>query len=272
MSPLSEPIIIIGGGTFGTTTAFYLAKRGYTNVVVLDRFPVPSLEAAGTDINKVIRTEYPEPLYTKLACDAREMWSDPDGLFAGLYNPSGWIIGAGGSSTAFVNNSIKSAKAMGVEPPRLVSTEEIHQKWPELNGNFQGWESYWSPNAAWVNAKEGIVRMAREAMKVGVKYISGGSGHVTQLLYDEHQTCLGVKCADGTTYFAGKILLAAGAAAGSLLDLRGQIVAHGHTVGHIQLTPDEVEKYKNMPIIDHLEGGKNQQFTMCVDADTNTSY
>lgn len=125
-----------------------------------------------------------------------------------------------------------------------------------MNGDFRGWKSYWSPNAAWVNAREGIVRMAREAMKAGVKYISGKQGYVKQLLYDEKQACIGVKCADGTAYFGSQIILAAGAAAGTLLDLEGQIVAKGHAVGHIQLNPDEVEEYKSMPILDHLEGGK----------------
>ncbi|KAL2845269.1 FAD dependent oxidoreductase [Aspergillus pseudoustus] len=251
----NEPIIIIGGGTFGVTTAYHLSKQGYTNVTVLDRFPVPSLEAAGNDINKVIRTEYPEPLYTKLASDARDLWRDVNGLFAGLYHPSGWIIGATDRSTPFVEASARSAKALGVEPPQLISTEEIHKKWPPMNGDFKGWKSYWSPNAAWVNAREGIVRMAREAQRGGVRYISGDAGHAKQLLYDENQVCIGVKSADGTTYYGGQIVLAAGAAAGSLLDLKGQIVAKGHTVGHIQLTPEEVEKYKDMPILDHLEGG-----------------
>ncbi|KAJ5948266.1 hypothetical protein N7466_001281, partial [Penicillium verhagenii] len=252
---LSEPIIIIGGGTFGTSTAYHLAKKNYTNVIVLDRFAVPSKEAAGNDINKVVRTEYPEPLYAKLASDARTIWSDPKGLFAGLYNPSGWIIGVSDRSQAFVDGSIKSAQALGFEPPRLMSTEEIHKRWPVLNGDFQGWSSYWSPNAAWVNARQGIVRMAEEAKKAGVKYISGDAGYAQQLLYDEHQTCIGVKCVNGTNYFGNKIVLAAGAASGRLLDLKGQIVAYGHTVGHIQLNPEEVEKYRTMPMIDHLEGG-----------------
>ncbi|RDW93843.1 NAD(P)/FAD-dependent oxidoreductase [Aspergillus mulundensis] len=255
LSQLTQPIIVIGGGTFGTSTAYHLSQKGYTNVTVLDRFPVPSFEAAGNDINKIVRTEYPEPLYTKLASDSRDIWRDSNGLFAGLYNPSGWIIGATDRSTPFVEASMKSAKALGVDPPKLVSTEEIHEKWPVMSGGFEGWKSFWSPNAAWVNAREGIVRMAQEAIKSGVKYISGNAGYAKQLLYDENQTCIGVKCADGSAYFASKIILAAGAAAGSLLDLENQIVAKGHAVGHIQLTPEEVEEYKDMPILDHLEGG-----------------
>ncbi|KAL3438893.1 FAD dependent oxidoreductase [Aspergillus tetrazonus] len=255
LSQLTQPIIVIGGGTFGISTAYHLSTKGYTNVTVLDRFSVPSFEAAGNDINKIVRTEYPEPLYTKLASDARDIWRDSNGLFAGLYHPSGWIIGATDRSTPFVEASMRSAKALGVEPPKLVSTEEIHEKWPIMNGDFEGWKSFWSPNAAWVNAREGIVRMAQKAIDAGVRYVSGSAGYAKQLLYDENQTCVGVKCADGTAYFGSKIILAAGAAAGSLLDLENQIVAKGHVVGHIQLTPDEVEEYKDMPILDHLEGG-----------------
>lgn len=265
---LTEPIIIVGGGTFGTTTAFHLAKKGYTNVTVLDRFPVPSLEAAGNDINKVVRTEYPDPLYTKLATDAKNIWSDPNELLSGLYHPSGWIIGASDRSLPFVEASIQSAKTVGTEPPKLVSTEEVHQKWPMLNGDLPGWQSYWSSGGAWVNAREGIMRMAWKAINSGVKYISGDAGYVKQLLFNADSTCIGVRCANGSTYYGNKVIVAAGAAAGSLLDLKGQIVAKGHTIGHIQLSPEEVEKYKDMPIIDHLEGGRLYYFSLLLYART----
>ncbi|KAL4810958.1 FAD dependent oxidoreductase [Aspergillus unguis] len=251
----SKSILIIGGGTFGTSTAYHLTQQGYTNITVLDRFPVPSLEAAGNDINKIVRTEYPEPLYTRLARDSREIWRDAAGLFAGLYHPSGWIIGATERSRPFVRASIESAESLGVEPPKLLSTDEVHARWPVMSGGFEGWECYWSGDAAWVNAREGIVRMAREAVKAGARYISGEKGYAKTLLYDEEGDCVGVRTADGTAYFADQIVVAAGAAAGSLLDLQGQIVAKGHSVGHIQLTKEEVQRYKDMPILDHLEGG-----------------
>ncbi|KAL4797585.1 FAD dependent oxidoreductase [Aspergillus venezuelensis] len=256
MAPNREtPIIIIGGGTFGTSTAYHLAVKGYKAITVLDRFPVPSFEAAGNDINKIVRTEYPEALYTRLARDARDIWKDPNGLFSGLYNQTGWIIGATERSAPFIEASAVSAKKLGVEPPKLVSTEEIHKRWPVMKGGFEGWRAYWSENAAWVNAREGIVRMAREAMRMGVKYVSGDAGYAKTLLYDEAGACVGVRTADGTAYFAEEIIVAVGAAAGTLLDLKGQIVAKGHAVGHIQLTKEEVENYKHMPILDHLEGG-----------------
>jgi sarcosine oxidase / L-pipecolate oxidase len=56
MAPIdhSDPVLIVGGGTWGTSTALHLARRGYTNVTVLDPYPVPSPISAGNDINKIV--------------------------------------------------------------------------------------------------------------------------------------------------------------------------------------------------------------------------
>lgn len=37
VSSKSAPIVIIGAGVFGLSTAIHLAQRGYTNVKVLDK-------------------------------------------------------------------------------------------------------------------------------------------------------------------------------------------------------------------------------------------
>ena len=47
-------IIVVGGaGTMGSSTALHLARRGYTNIRVLDIFQPPSANSAGNDMNKV---------------------------------------------------------------------------------------------------------------------------------------------------------------------------------------------------------------------------
>ena len=50
----TSSILVIGAGTWGCSTALHLARRGYTNVKVLDPHPVPSPIAAGNDINKIM--------------------------------------------------------------------------------------------------------------------------------------------------------------------------------------------------------------------------
>ena len=52
----NSPVIVVGAGTWGASTALYLGRRGYTNVVVLDPHPYPSPISAGNDVNKIAET------------------------------------------------------------------------------------------------------------------------------------------------------------------------------------------------------------------------
>lgn len=113
-SSLSDrSVLIISGGTFGTSTAYHLTQRGYKSIKVLDRWPVPSVEAAGNDINKVIRADYSEPLYAKLATEAMKVWKNQTGLLKGIFHPSGWLIGAGDLNLPSCEASIKNAEKFG---------------------------------------------------------------------------------------------------------------------------------------------------------------
>lgn len=56
----SSPILIVGGGgTMGSSTALHLARRGYTNVRILDVYAIPSQQSAGFDLNKIAGGWYP---------------------------------------------------------------------------------------------------------------------------------------------------------------------------------------------------------------------
>lgn len=46
-------LIVGGGGTMGSSTALHLARRGFTNIRVLDVWDSPSADSAGNDLNKV---------------------------------------------------------------------------------------------------------------------------------------------------------------------------------------------------------------------------
>ena len=50
----SSTILIVGAGTWGASTALHLARRGYTNVTVLDAYRQPSKISAGNDVNKIV--------------------------------------------------------------------------------------------------------------------------------------------------------------------------------------------------------------------------
>lgn len=64
----SEPLIILGSGTWGLSTALHLVNEGHSNITVFDRASeIPSRYSAGYDINKIVRPEYEDPFYTDLA-------------------------------------------------------------------------------------------------------------------------------------------------------------------------------------------------------------
>src|ERR1700710_1993053 len=87
-------VLIVGGGAFGTSTAYHLSTRGYDKVLVLDRFAAPSKDAAATDLNKTVRFDYPSLLYSELAQEAMNAWKSPNHPFSGLFRQTGWVMAA----------------------------------------------------------------------------------------------------------------------------------------------------------------------------------
>ncbi|KAI9835738.1 MAG: hypothetical protein M1819_001916 [Sarea resinae] len=79
----SSPIVIIGAGVFGLSSAIHLAERGFENITVLDKQPYHETkysfengcDAASADTNKVIRAAYGErTLYQNLALGSIREW------------------------------------------------------------------------------------------------------------------------------------------------------------------------------------------------------
>lgn len=152
---MSKPsVLIIGGGVFGTSTAYHLAQRGYTNVTVVDRFAAPSRDSAGTDLNKVIRADYPNPHYAKLGLETLGVWKDPASLFKGLYRETGWIMGGHPETNQWLENAKILADKNGREGVEYLSKDEMKAMWPALTGEFPGWTNLHSPQAGWVRISE----------------------------------------------------------------------------------------------------------------------
>ncbi len=77
-----------------------------------------------------------------------------------------------------------------------------------------------------------------------------------QLLYDEKGICIGALAENGQAHLADLVIVCTGANTAALVDAKNEIVARSHCVGVIQLTSEEAERYKNLPIVDDFEQGK----------------
>ncbi|KAI0593988.1 putative sarcosine oxidase [Biscogniauxia sp. FL1348] len=79
----TDPIIIVGSGIFGLSTALHLCRRGYRDVTVFDRLPYDEsqysyfkgADSASADINKIIRSAYgSQTEYQDLSTEAIAAW------------------------------------------------------------------------------------------------------------------------------------------------------------------------------------------------------
>lgn len=143
-------ILIVGGGAFGTSSAYHLSRRGYTRVTVLDRFAAPSKDAAATDLNKIVRFDYPNPLYSRLGLEAMKIWEASGNLFSGLFRRTGWIMGAHEMTAGFLQSSYETSKSAGREGVKFIDIPEMKKMFPQFTGDFPGWTNLWSPQAGWV--------------------------------------------------------------------------------------------------------------------------
>lgn len=97
--------------------------------------------------------------------------------------------------------------------------------------------------------------MAKAAEGNGAKYITGRAGQIKQLLHEDG-TCKGAVAANGEIHRADKVIVAAGAGLPALVEgARTDVRAETSVICVMKLEPHEIEKYKDIPIIDDFEQG-----------------
>ncbi|EPQ60293.1 DAO-domain-containing protein [Gloeophyllum trabeum ATCC 11539] len=252
-------ILVVGGGTWGLSTAWHLARRGYTNITCIDKFPYPSPDSAGYDLNKMARTEYAgEKFMQTVSREALNEWrSNP--LFRTVFHETGRISVASSPSDyeglrEYYHELLQSPRARDVR--WLDSPEEIHAFAPYLTGPLAQAKAVFNPEGGWVHARKSMELVGGECVHLGVRFITGPSGTAKELIFNGARTAvLGVRCEDGSTYLADRTVLAAGAWSDLLLDMENQLIAKCWTLAHIKLSEPERQALKGIPVILDEEKG-----------------
>ena len=126
----------------------------------------------------------------------------------------------------------------------------------ELAGPRKWAKGYTSKRCATVDA-EGMVKAYydRCCQIENVEFIIGSP--VAQLLHDSPLTVAGVVLEDGRELRAQKTILATGAWSSRLVKLDQQMHANAVGIAYIKLSPEEYEKYKDIPCHTNLITGIN---------------
>ncbi|EED19258.1 fructosyl amine:oxygen oxidoreductase [Talaromyces stipitatus ATCC 10500] len=255
-------ILLVGGGTWGCSTALELARRGYKNITVLDSSPIPSPISAGNDVNKIMEEGFPSStdsdedyVWNRMHQLATNKWKR-DSVYRPFYHPTGFVMAASQDDARHeVDSYIKSCQ----HKVRLLSTpEEFRSTMPEgiLIGDFPGWKGFFQETGAgWVFARGALEAAYHEATRLGVQFVTGESkGKVARLLYDS-ENVIGAQTVDGTKHRADQTILCAGANSDQLFDFERQLRPTAWTLAHIQMTDEERKLWKDLPVLFNVNSG-----------------
>ncbi|OHW95305.1 fructosyl amino acid oxidase [Colletotrichum incanum] len=217
---MAEPtVLIIGAGTFGTSTAYHLAQtyKDPSRVTIIDRWDSssPAKAAAAIDVNRIIYTDYVSPLYCNLANEAIHpwFWSLDLGHF---FHKTGLMV-LDDHNSGFPERVRNTLQQRGSDYTKDVDVLHPAKRWEVLGGmKTDGLgKSYFNPEAGWADAALATANFMTVAERKGVKRVTG---EVEELVFDiRRQKLVGARTSNNRTFTADQIVLAAGAWTSSIL-------------------------------------------------------
>lgn len=249
--PKDEKILIVGAGVFGLSTALELSKRGYKNITILDRHVPPVVDGSSVDISRIIRFDYADPLYARMAKEAYQGWRKE---YSDFFYQSGFIMLAKDSSNVYVNKSMETVRSQGGQVDEFHRANDVKKLYPGVTSDFSGLYATHNASGGWADAEKSIQRLASECSLAGVSFITGPQGTV-HTLRKESSRVVGVNTVSGAAIPASQVILCTGAWSNRLLNLSHAASASGQPVGFIQLTSDEARDIENIPVMINMTTG-----------------
>ncbi|THW95618.1 oxygen oxidoreductase [Aureobasidium pullulans] len=262
MSDKHSPIIIVGGGAWGLSTALHLNASGHTNVTVFERAQtIPSPYSAAYDLNKIVRPEYEDPFYTDLALiqEAIEGWKTP--LFGPYFHQTGYLVATTGAAPPKATRHLHEALATIQHHPvfkskitPLAGRDQFRDFAWQFTGPLSGFSGYFNRLAGYAHSSDALHGAWLHLASVGVKFVLGESaGKATEVLYEtlpssSYPRVVGIRTADGKVHQAKTTIVAMGAHAASLVPSLGKFaMARCWSVAHVQLTKSECDLLRGIP-------------------------
>ena len=252
MPSKASSVIIVGAGVFGLTLARELCQRGYIRVTVLDRHLPPVPDGSSVDISRIIRSDYADAQYMKMAVEAVAGWESE---YSRYYHESGILIISDEGGHSYLNKAEEQVQSQGGEINIFDNASHIRDVHSEFrSGTLQNCEGYLNPRGGWADSAEAVRHLASQCAALGASFVTGTRGSVDSLVLDGMRV-VGVNVKEGPPLLAEHVILATGAWTSRLIDLASSAVSTAQPVGFIQLTADEANLIRRMPIAIDLDSG-----------------
>ncbi|KAI9798298.1 MAG: hypothetical protein M1833_004870 [Piccolia ochrophora] len=254
--------IIVGAGVFGASTALELINaEPEARIVLIDRTSYPCPLAASHDYNKVVRADYGDLFYMRIALKARRYWKERP-LYEPFFHECSLV---NIDNTGLGRRMIENYKTLD-EPndATVVGPKDLKTKFDHLFEDFDEedvHECYVNSNSGWAEAASAVQAVIGAAVEKGVKYEEAS---IASLTFDQNGGCTGVLTKDGRSFSAGRIILSTGAATAKLIadsapdrpdiQVEDRLTAAAVITGVAKLTPEQAGEYKNIPVWIHSVG------------------
>lgn len=200
-------VIIIGGGINGCAAAYYLAKSGRRDVIVLESSSsighggssrnVGGVRQSGRDVR-----ELPYCMY-----GVQNLWptlSEELGIDVEYHQSGNLRLGKTPEHLQILNKLATNAQKVGLDV-RMISKEEVHERNPWLADDVIG--ASWCPTDGHANPLKTTLAYYIRSMEMGVQYITGAN---VIGLKKQGGKLRRVLLADGTVFESDIVILAAG--------------------------------------------------------------
>jgi glycine/D-amino acid oxidase-like deaminating enzyme len=198
-------VVIVGGGIEGASTAWALAQRGITDVVVLERNTVGSGMTGKS--SGIVRCHYGVSSLAAMATVSLEVFEKAEEIFGSDigFRPTGYVVGVGAPNVDSLRKSLAAPRAVGVQTEE-VDHAEVAQLWPFADlSPFAAFA--WEARGGYGDAYQTAQAFAVAARAAGVRVRQGAN--VTELVVTGDRVT-GVRCSDGGVVSAGTVVVATG--------------------------------------------------------------
>lgn len=251
------------------STALSLSHRYPThNITLLEASTtIPNPEGSSVDSSRIVRADYANAAYARLAAEGLERWRNTEWGAEGRYTQNGLVLvyhkssgdaGQGDDGERYTRASYENVKRLANGDEKIVrflpDRNAIHGVFPRntvhvaetVVAGYVNWGS------GWADAEAGVRYARKKLEELGVVKIRTDQ-KVSRLLFsdekDDKKKVAGVQLADGSTITADLVILATGAWTPGLLDLRGLADARGQVLAYLRLTDEEQARLANMPTL-----------------------
>lgn len=170
--------VVIGGGAMGSATAWQLARRG-RSVLLLERFPPGHVNGASHGASRNFNTAYADPTYVAMLAEALPLWRGLEAETGARLLEQVGIVNHGPNPSFDAVAAALHGAGIGAE---FLAPEAAGERWPGIR--FDGRVLH-TPDAGRLNADAAVSALQAAAVAAGAEIRHRSSALRLEVLGDE---------------------------------------------------------------------------------------